>query len=137
MFTSSFMKPVILLHLLMDAEGHILDLYNHNLLVLVEYESTSYWNMSWFSGSRFSSAFKRQLSPLTLNVIIRLPGRLGEPEEVAGLVEFLALNPAASYITGQVHDTMTTFALNFSECYFIAFQLTLVTRRCLPLTEGW
>jgi len=29
-------------------------------------------------------------------------GRLGEPEEVAGLVEFLALNPAASYITGQV-----------------------------------
>jgi len=29
-------------------------------------------------------------------------GRLGEPEEVAGLVEFLALNPAANYITGQV-----------------------------------
>jgi len=29
-------------------------------------------------------------------------GRLGEPEEVAGLVEFLALDPAASYITGQV-----------------------------------
>ncbi|XP_071695581.1 3-oxoacyl-[acyl-carrier-protein] reductase 4-like [Rutidosis leptorrhynchoides] len=29
-------------------------------------------------------------------------GRHGYPEEVAGLVEFLALNPAASYITGQV-----------------------------------
>ncbi|XP_019434327.1 PREDICTED: 3-oxoacyl-[acyl-carrier-protein] reductase 4-like [Lupinus angustifolius] len=29
-------------------------------------------------------------------------GRFGQPEEVAGLVEFLALNPASSYITGQV-----------------------------------
>ncbi|KAI4385151.1 hypothetical protein MLD38_003209 [Melastoma candidum] len=29
-------------------------------------------------------------------------GRYGQPEEVAGLVEFLAVNPAASYITGQV-----------------------------------
>ncbi|KAL6543574.1 3-oxoacyl-[acyl-carrier-protein] reductase, chloroplastic [Orobanche gracilis] len=29
-------------------------------------------------------------------------GRYGQSEEVAGLVEFLALNPAASYITGQV-----------------------------------
>ncbi|KAK9994695.1 hypothetical protein SO802_024398 [Lithocarpus litseifolius] len=29
-------------------------------------------------------------------------GRYGQPEEVAGLVEFLALNPAASYITRQV-----------------------------------
>ncbi|XP_059441690.1 3-oxoacyl-[acyl-carrier-protein] reductase 4-like [Corylus avellana] len=29
-------------------------------------------------------------------------GRYGQPEEVAGMVEFLALNPAASYITGQV-----------------------------------
>ncbi|RYR64039.1 hypothetical protein Ahy_A03g010188 isoform A [Arachis hypogaea] len=29
-------------------------------------------------------------------------GRYGQPEEVAGLVEFLALNPSASYITGQV-----------------------------------
>ncbi|KAJ7956085.1 3-oxoacyl-[acyl-carrier-protein] reductase [Quillaja saponaria] len=29
-------------------------------------------------------------------------GRYGQPEEVAGLVEFLSLNPAASYITGQV-----------------------------------
>ncbi|CAL9184436.1 unnamed protein product, partial [Musa hybrid cultivar] len=29
-------------------------------------------------------------------------GKYGQPEEVAGLVEFLALNPASSYITGQV-----------------------------------
>ncbi|KAK8923483.1 hypothetical protein KSP39_PZI019428 [Platanthera zijinensis] len=29
-------------------------------------------------------------------------GRYGQPEEVAGLVEFLALSPAASYITGQL-----------------------------------
>lgn len=29
-------------------------------------------------------------------------GRYGQPEEVAGLAEFLALNPSASYITGQV-----------------------------------
>ncbi|TVU51817.1 hypothetical protein EJB05_03262, partial [Eragrostis curvula] len=28
-------------------------------------------------------------------------GRFGKPEEVAGLVEFLAVHPAASYITGQ------------------------------------
>jgi len=31
-------------------------------------------------------------------------GRYGQPEEVAGLVEFLALNPAANYITGQVFN---------------------------------
>ncbi|XP_052176872.1 3-oxoacyl-[acyl-carrier-protein] reductase 4-like [Diospyros lotus] len=30
-------------------------------------------------------------------------GRYGQPEEVAGLVEFLALSPAAGYITGQVY----------------------------------
>jgi 3-oxoacyl-[acyl-carrier protein] reductase len=29
-------------------------------------------------------------------------GRYGKPEEVAGLVRFLALDPAAAYITGQV-----------------------------------
>lgn len=33
-----------------------------------------------------------------------LSGRYGQPEEVAGLVEFLALNPAAGYITGQVNS---------------------------------
>lgn len=29
--------------------------------------------------------------------------RYGQPEEVAGLVKFLALDPAAAYITGQVY----------------------------------
>ena len=29
-------------------------------------------------------------------------GRYGQPEEVAGLVRFLAMDPAAAYITGQV-----------------------------------
>ncbi|KAL3368597.1 hypothetical protein AABB24_009452 [Solanum stoloniferum] len=29
-------------------------------------------------------------------------GRYGQPEEVAGVVEFLAINPASNYITGQV-----------------------------------
>ena len=28
-------------------------------------------------------------------------GRYGTPEEVAGLVRFLAMDPAAAYITGQ------------------------------------
>jgi len=28
-------------------------------------------------------------------------GRMGEPEEIAGLVRFLALDPAAAYVTGQ------------------------------------
>jgi len=32
----------------------------------------------------------------------KFSGRYGTPEDVAGLVEFLALSPAASYITGQV-----------------------------------
>ncbi|MEB3884260.1 3-oxoacyl-[acyl-carrier-protein] reductase [Lyngbya sp. CCY1209] len=31
-------------------------------------------------------------------------GRYGEPEEVAGLVKFLAADPAAAYITGQVFN---------------------------------
>ncbi|KAH9616512.1 hypothetical protein KSS87_007554 [Heliosperma pusillum] len=36
-------------------------------------------------------------------ILANIPlGRYGQPEEVAGLVEFLALNPAAGYMTGQV-----------------------------------
>ncbi|CAI9782778.1 unnamed protein product [Fraxinus pennsylvanica] len=42
-------------------------------------------------------------------------GRYGQPEEVAGLVEFLALNPSASYITGQENKIWgTTFFLLFT-----------------------
>jgi NAD(P)-dependent dehydrogenase (short-subunit alcohol dehydrogenase family) len=37
---------------------------------------------------------------------LKLAGRYGQPEEVAGLVRFLALDPAAAYITGQ------TFAID-------------------------
>ncbi|GAY44036.1 hypothetical protein CUMW_079180 [Citrus unshiu] len=40
---------------------------------------------------------------LEKKILEKIPlGRYGQPEEVAGLVEFLALNPAAGYITGQV-----------------------------------
>jgi 3-oxoacyl-[acyl-carrier protein] reductase len=31
-------------------------------------------------------------------------GRLGTPDEVAGMVRFLALDPAAAYITGHVFN---------------------------------
>ena len=31
-------------------------------------------------------------------------GRYGQPDEVAGLVKFLALDPAAAYVTGQVFN---------------------------------
>lgn len=41
----------------------------------------------------------------TTTVFYSLPaGRYGQPEEVAGLVRFLALDPAAAYITGQVYN---------------------------------
>lgn len=43
-------------------------------------------------------------------------GRYGKPEEVAGLVEFLALNPAAAYITGQV-ITMSIFQDSYIYIY--------------------
>jgi 3-oxoacyl-[acyl-carrier protein] reductase len=31
-------------------------------------------------------------------------GRYGKPEEIAGMVKFLASDPAAAYITGQVFN---------------------------------
>ncbi|PWA76998.1 ketoacyl-ACP reductase 1 [Artemisia annua] len=44
-------------------------------------------------------------------------GRYGKPEEVAGLVEFLALNPASSYMTGQVIPICKVFNdLRFGPC---------------------
>jgi NAD(P)-dependent dehydrogenase (short-subunit alcohol dehydrogenase family) len=42
------------------------------------------------------------ISPVIFMAVPKFSGRYGQPEEVAGLVEFLALSPAASYITGQV-----------------------------------
>ena len=33
-------------------------------------------------------------------------GRYGQPEEVAGMVRFLAIDPAALYITGQVREAV-------------------------------
>lgn len=48
-------------------------------------------------------------------------GRYGQPEEVAGLVEFLALNPAAGYITGQVLNLFHYFAtINSIWCWISA-----------------
>lgn len=35
--------------------------------------------------------------------VLHHAARYGRPEEVAGLVKFLALDPAAAYITGQVY----------------------------------
>ncbi|THF96803.1 hypothetical protein TEA_025747 [Camellia sinensis var. sinensis] len=55
-------------------------------------------------------------------------GRYGQPEEVAGLVEFLALNPAASYITGQrlfeapTHLTSAALGLHYIEVQYEVLQ---------------
>lgn len=38
-----------------------------------------------------------------VSLLLSLPaGRYGQPEEVAGMVRFLAMDPAAAYVTGQV-----------------------------------
>ncbi|WZZ10544.1 hypothetical protein YC2023_096465 [Brassica napus] len=44
---------------------------------------------------------KKILGTIPLANWIDFSGRYGQPEDVAGLVEFLALSPAAGYITGQ------------------------------------
>ena len=45
-------------------------------------------------GAAWVQLFKAFVAPLA--------GRYGQPEEVAGLTRFLAMDPAAAYITGQV-----------------------------------
>lgn len=47
-------------------------------------------------------------------ISVAYAGRYGKPEEVAGLVEFLAINPAASYITGQVKPNICMFFFSAS-----------------------
>lgn len=52
-------------------------------------------------------------------------GRYGQPEEVAGLVEFLALNPAAGYITGQV-VAIKLLPLHFHDLEFSVILINLL-----------
>ncbi|KAG5521916.1 hypothetical protein RHGRI_034215 [Rhododendron griersonianum] len=54
-------------------------------------------------------------------------GRYGQPEEIAGLVEFLALNPAASYITGQVfkYSSSNHHFVTINSRFAITFTFTM------------
>lgn len=48
-----------------------------------------------------------------LEVTKNIPlGRLGKPEEVAGTVRFLALDPASDYMTGHCYDVDGGIAIN-------------------------
>ena len=47
-----------------------------------------------------------------VTILAMTTGRYGQPEEIAGLVEFLALSPAASYMTGQV--SIFSSSINFN-----------------------
>jgi len=54
-------------------------------------------------------------------LFVSLTGRYGLPEEVAGLVKFLALDPEAAYITGQVCPAaLVKFHTNYTE--YVALQ---------------
>ncbi|KAG2651090.1 hypothetical protein PVAP13_1NG215200 [Panicum virgatum] len=70
-------------------------------------------------------------------------GRYGTPEDVAGLVEFLALSPAASYITGQVWSPLVCMfcflgSLNFEVVLLNSFALWCGAMcRSSPLMVGW
>lgn len=81
------------------------------ILVAIFFSSGCIW---WLQASRSRSTIWCYISgkfwipcvpflenPLHYN-LVSLTGRYGLPEEVAGLVKFLALDPAAAYITGQV-----------------------------------
>ncbi|RRT62967.1 hypothetical protein B296_00014688 [Ensete ventricosum] len=67
----------------------------------------------WFSKT-LQHVKRNKIKSLVLNIF---SGRYGQPEEVAGLVEFLALNPASSYVTGQViikyrHVILSVFTID-------------------------
>jgi 3-oxoacyl-[acyl-carrier protein] reductase len=51
-----------------------------------------------------ASDMTAELGPeIEAKILTSIPlGRYGQPEDVAGLVKFLALDPAGAYITGQV-----------------------------------
>ncbi|KAM0837708.1 hypothetical protein ACQ4PT_061458 [Festuca glaucescens] len=61
-------------------------------------------NVNAIAPGFIASDMTAELGPeIEKKILSTIPlGRYGQPEEVAGLVEFLALNPAANYITGQV-----------------------------------
>lgn len=60
--------------------------------------------------TQLTSAFAVTFSRVALNFIVLMvccclwAERYGLPEEVAGLVKFLATDPAAAYITGQTFN---------------------------------
>jgi NAD(P)-dependent dehydrogenase (short-subunit alcohol dehydrogenase family) len=60
-----------------------------------------------------SSDMTAELGPeIEAKILNAVPlNRYGSPEEVAGLVRFLALDPAAAYITGQVCPWILPFTL--------------------------
>ncbi|KAH0688223.1 hypothetical protein KY284_018776 [Solanum tuberosum] len=71
--------------------------------VAKEYASRNITVNAVASGFIASDMTSKLSEDVEKKILASIPlGRYGQPEEVAGLVEFLALSPAASYITGQV-----------------------------------
>jgi len=80
-----------------------------------------------------SSDMTAELGPeIEAKILNAVPlNRYGSPEEVAGLVRFLALDPAAAYITGQVCPQ----APSMMRCAFSIHRL-LVTLACERTDAG-
>lgn len=58
--------------------------------------------------------------------LMQISGRFGKPEEIAGLVEFLAVHPAASYITGQAsRNGFLIMMMSFIWRYSNSFELRM------------